>query len=194
MANANGANATGDDGKSGSVGNDVDGNQGSVLGTIGVGQPVTIDPATVTAANGPAPATDGPRKRGRRPKSTAPGSVSGGYAETTLDISGIEKILLSSHLIMATMMKAPNLALDQKEARALAEATVNVTRHYNVQATQKTIDWVNFATTAFMIYGTRAIAYGAERKKQKAADQSVTGPQPAAGIFTGGPQQPGVMQ
>ena len=63
------------------------------------------------------------------------------------------------HMMMAGMFKAPGLLLTQEEAHGLAEATLNVQRHYpQFQAAQKTIDWVNLCTALVMIYGTRIMA------------------------------------
>jgi hypothetical protein len=70
-------------------------------------------------------------------------------------------------MLLAGMLKAPGLMLTETEARQMAEATANVSRHYNVQATQKTLDWTNLATVLVLTYGTRIMA-ASKRKKDEA--------------------------
>jgi len=69
-------------------------------------------------------------------------------------------------MLLAGVLKAPGLILTEIEAHNMAEATANVSRHYNIQATQKTLDWINLCTTLTLVYGTRIMA----SKKRKADD------------------------
>lgn len=88
-------------------------------------------------------------------------------------------------MILAGVLKSPGLILTEAEAHQLAEATANVSRHYNVQATQKTLDWINFCTCVTLIYGTRVMA-ASKRKKEEAE----ANPKPGKvifGSFPGGP-------
>lgn len=43
----------------------------------------------------------------------------------------------------------------------------NVMRHYSVQSSQKTIDWLAFGGTCCMIYGTRFGAYMLRRRSEQ---------------------------
>lgn len=73
-------------------------------------------------------------------------------------------------MLLAGMTKSPALMLTETEARALAEATVNVSRHYpQFQAAQKTIDWVNLGTILVLTYGTRMVAASKRKKEERAA-------------------------
>jgi len=89
-------------------------------------------------------------------------------------------------MLLAGMTKSPALMLTETEARALAEATVNVSRHYpQFQAAQKTIDWVNLGTILVLTYGTRMVAANKRKKEERAAqggngaDVVTLHPQPA---------------
>lgn len=55
----------------------------------------------------------------------------------------------------------------------------NVMRHYSVESSQKTIDWLAFGGTCCMIYGTRFGAYML-RKREEAKE---AGPRPPATIY-----------
>lgn len=71
--------------------------------------------------------------------------------------------------MLAAFTKSAELLVDEDEAAKLAEATVNVSRHYNVAMAAKTVDWINFATVAGMIYGTRLVAIRNRRAGERRA-------------------------
>lgn len=60
--------------------------------------------------------------------------------------------------MMAAFFSTPELELDQKEAQELSEASIAVARHYDIGATQKTIDWTNLMMVLGAVYGTRFMA------------------------------------
>lgn len=129
-------------------------------------------PGDATAASGD-PAGSGPKRRGRKPGSTNKSKA----GASALDINGVEQILLSSHAMLAAMMGAPELLLDAKEANAVAVALNNVARHYDLSATQKTLDWINLAMILGGTYGMRAVMiYNRQRKR---------GPSPQEGSANG---------
>lgn len=88
-------------------------------------------------------------------------------------------------MILAGVFKAPGLILEENEARQLAQATADVSRHYNVQATQKTLDWINFVTAATLIYGTRIMA--ASKRKKAAAETAAPASDGVVYQFPGAP-------
>lgn len=49
----------------------------------------------------------------------------------------------------------PEIALEKSEAKALAEATAEVAKHYPMAIDPKTIAWVNLATCMGLTYGPR---------------------------------------
>jgi hypothetical protein len=71
------------------------------------------------------------------------------------------------HAMLALQLKTPELEVSEIEAREFAKAAQNVMRHYSVQATQKTIDWISFAGITAGIYGTRALAISNRRKEER---------------------------
>lgn len=52
----------------------------------------------------------------------------------------------------------PELAITDDEGEQFMKAAQNVMRHYNVQTTQKTLDWVALMGVSATIYGTRLYA------------------------------------
>ena len=124
--------------------------------------------------NGSAGSQPGKRKRGRPPGSRNGNSGNGnGSANTsakkkaTVDISGLEKLLFSTHAMLAGLTKTPEFCIDQSEAKMLAEGAANVARHYNVIVNEKTQDWANLIMCLGAVYGTRFVAIST-RKKSKA--------------------------
>lgn len=90
-------------------------------------------------------------------------------------------------MLLAGIFKSPGIMLTEKEAHDLADATLNVSRHYpQFQAAQKTIDWANFCTVAVIIYGTRIMAASAAKRAAK----TQTG-ESAQVIYPGFPGGPG---
>lgn len=106
------------------------------------------------------------RKRGRKT-----GSGTGARKKTDApNLAGIETILLSMHQIMAAAIKTPELVLDEKEAKAMADAIAEVARYYPMTIDPKTLAWINLASCSAMIYGPRIYLISA-RKKEEAKER-----------------------
>lgn len=73
------------------------------------------------------------------------------------------------HLMVAAKTNCPELAIEPDEGIAFMQAAQNVLRHYSVQTTQKTLDWIAFAGVAGGIYLTRGVAISNRRAAEKAA-------------------------
>lgn len=116
-----------------------------------VDAPTSDDAGTGDSGTG-SPVGDAPKRRGRKPGST------NRKASVQVNITGLEKILYSSHLMIAAFTKSAELAITEDEAKSLADAAQNVASFYNVGATQKQVAWVNLATTMGFIYGPRFVA------------------------------------
>lgn len=120
---------------------------------------INRDGFNVTSALGTGGTGTGKRRPGR-PKGS-------GKTKTTLDLNGVEAILLSIHSMAATMLKTPELVLDKEEAKNLSKAANDVAEHYSVAINPKTLAWLNFGMAVSMIYGTRIIAINARQKREK---------------------------
>lgn len=69
----------------------------------------------------------------------------------------------------AAFFKNAAWQLDDKEAHELAVASVNVSRHYDVQVAQKTVDWVNLASVVGMVYGSRIMIMRLQAQQAESA-------------------------
>lgn len=142
---------------------------GTPIGDIfGDGGDLVIDPAALDAGTDIGSATSGTNLDGtpRKRRGRKPGSGNASKKAAALDISGVEKILFSAHMMLAHATGMDELSIDQSEANQLASAVSNVARHYAVEASQVTLDWVNLVMALGMIYGTRGIAIRNNRKKK----------------------------
>ena len=135
----------------------------------------SIDPATI-GTTGAEPGTadsggnsgDGSRpKRKYRKRSSA-------QAGETLSVEGLAGILYSCHTMLSVITKSPELMLDEKEANAVAQASVNVSRHYGFAPSSKSVDWAHLMMTLGAVYGTRLIAI-----KNRKSGERKTKPQEA---------------
>jgi hypothetical protein len=87
------------------------------------------------------------------------------------------------HVVAAQSLKVPELALDMSEGEQFMKSAQNVMRHYSVETTQKTLDWIAFGGTICMIYGTRFGAYMI-RKRGEGEEK-----RPAATVYQMPPRQ-----
>lgn len=143
------------------------------LGSLFSGATV-VDPSAESGGTGPGDNStpgDGPKKRGRPRGSTNSAKTK---ASNNLDLDGVEKLLLTIHLGLAAVLKAPEFVLDESEAKSLATAFARVSRHYPVlqKIGDKSIDHANLVTAAAGIYGTRIFAWNIRRAGEKARPAS----------------------
>ena len=61
--------------------------------------------------------------------------------------------------------------MDMSEGDQFMKSAQNVMRHYSVESSQKTIDWISFGGTVAMLYGTRFGAYML-RKRTEAKEEN----------------------
>ncbi len=78
-------------------------------------------------------------------------------------------MLVGVHAVLAMQTKTPELAITEQEGKDFTKAAQNVLRHYSVQTTQKTLDWVAFLGVTAGMYGTRAFAISARHAQERAA-------------------------
>lgn len=152
------------------AGSDLDGNSGDAS---------IINPASISGAGGDGSASgdNGTAKR-KRGRPAGSGSKSGTGAKTqSLDITGVETILLNIHTMLAAATQVPELAINTDEANQLAKAVANVQQYYPMHINPKTLAWSNLLMVAGSVYGSRAVAIWANMKAQenKQTQQNNTG-------------------
>lgn len=166
--------------QSGGANFDVDGNGSGIEGAnigngdvagIAAGQ-LIIDPAAVSGSgssgdgSGDTAGEPVKKRRGRKPGSTNKAKGS------TLDISGLEAILLSTHTMLAALT-SPVMKIDSEEAKVLATGVSNVARHYDISATEKTLDWANLFMALGAVYGPRIMLADWRKKPKPKANGAV---------------------
>lgn len=119
---------------------------------------IVADPAAVAGNGSDGTSSDGSgtRRRGRPRGSTNKTSKS----KPSLDLSGVEKLLLTIHSSLASLSHIPEFEIAESEAKSMAEAFSRVARHYPVldKISEKTIDHVNLFTVMAGTYGARVMA------------------------------------
>ena len=102
---------------------------------------------------------EGPKRRGRKP-----GQKNKEKTDTT-SIKSLSSLLFVVHVSLANLVKSPSLMLNQEECDKLAEATANVSKHYNLSLTEKQRDILAFAFCAGSIYAPRIVQARKEIKE-----------------------------
>jgi len=85
----------------------------------------------------------------------------------------IESLLLSVHLMGATILSTPEIALDPSEAKAYADALRKVAEFYPMVVDPKKIAIANLCIVMGGIYGTRAVAIYKKSQQPKKGPASV---------------------
>jgi hypothetical protein len=122
-----------------------------------------IEPAEGTAET----ATVEPvRKRGR------PAGSKNGTSKTNkaipVDVNSITFSLTGIHALLAAGLSAPELMMTEDEGKIIGNAAAAVARHYDLQASQKAIDWGNLCVALSAFYGPRVMAISVRRKQERA--------------------------
>lgn len=76
------------------------------------------------------------------------------------------------HAMLAMQTKTPELAITDLEGKSFMTAAQNVLRHYSVETTQKTLDWVAFAGIAGGMYGSRIVAIANRKAEERGGDKA----------------------
>lgn len=162
-------------GGSGSASNGNDGNSINEDGYI------VIDPTAVGTGAGAGNSDGGnpdgepiKRRRGRPPGSGRKAGTPGKAKTSQVDISGLEKILLSMHTMIAAAVKAPELAIKEDEAKILASAVSEVSKYYDIGISEKAQAWTNLTMVCGAIYGPK-IFMMVNKPKQKHNTNNVVG-------------------
>lgn len=155
---------------------------GTGLGGAGGGR--VIDPSSISATV-PEPSRK-PRKsrsdagKPRGPNSrTASSGPSAGTAKTkvkgSLDLSSLTGLLIGASVLLENKLEVDGVAISPAEADSFMTAAQNVARHYSVETTQRTLDWIAFLGVTASVFGTRAVAVVvAKSRNRRAAPQRST--------------------
>lgn len=85
-----------------------------------------------------------------------------------MDLSGLAALFVGAHVQLAAATNTPELAITDDEGEEFLKRAQNVLRHYSIETTQKTLDWIAFYGSVGMMYGTRAIAiYNRQRSERQ---------------------------
>lgn len=68
------------------------------------------------------------------------------------------------HVLLAERTMTPELAISEDEGKQFMASVQNVMRHYSVQTTQKTLDWIALMGTATGMYAPRIVAMNIRKR------------------------------
>lgn len=173
---ASGIDAKGDDNDNAGTAAPGDGNGPAIVNPNatpgGYGEAVGNAPADDNGTVSTSP--DKPR-RGRPPGS-------GGKA-SSIDISGVEKLLLGIHSTLQLVTGAQEFALSNDEARELAKAYADVAKYYpSLTLDNRYSAIATLGAQVSIIYGSRIMAYRmrlASEKRSQGTQQRASQPAPA---------------
>lgn len=110
-------------------------------------------------------------KRGRKPGGGGNGTRASGSAKSAAkdnqSVKGLEKLLVSLHMMAAAATKTPELAIDNSEAAMMASAISAVQSHYDFDVSAEVTIWVNLITATAAVYGPRAVTIYNRKKKER---------------------------
>ena len=121
----------------------------------------TVNPTDLA----PAPETNG-EKRGRgRPRGSK--NTPGGKQATKEVASDLTGLLMSAHIMLASLTKVDEFVLDKEEAERLAAAIAKVNAEYGgMVLPPKAAAWIHLAMAGGSIYGPRLFAYKLRMKNE----------------------------
>lgn len=144
------------------------GSQGSDSGIEGDVIPI-VNPAEI----GDTSSGDGePRKKRGRPYGSKNRISGTTKKEASQDLSSI---LLSVHLMLASLTKVQELKLDKEEAKELSDAIVRVNDLYGgFVLPEKVMAWVNLGIVGIGVYSPRYFAYSIRVDKERKEKQQAS--------------------
>lgn len=125
-----------------------------------------VDIGALAAGTAPAAGAEPGRVKRKytRRNGSAPGAAPAKGQKVALDLSSITGLFVGLHVVIAQASKTPELAITMEEGGHIMTSAQNVMRHYNVQSTQKTLDWISLAGAVSMVYVPRVIAIAANKR------------------------------
>lgn len=125
------------------------------------GASFVVQPADVTGRTDPGGSSPADKpKRGRKPGSTNKPRTAATEKNPAVDKNALRDLILFAHTILEQSTKIPEFKMDAAEADAIASASVNVLRHYDIgQQSQKAMDWIALIGAVGIVYGPRVMSY-----------------------------------
>jgi hypothetical protein len=91
------------------------------------------------------------------------------------------------HVGLASFTKIEELAITQEEGETFMTAAQNVARHYSIETTQKTMDWIALCGCLTAMYGPRAIVVSIKMRNKRNATAHSKSAQHQTGNVNGWP-------
>lgn len=119
-----------------------------------------------------------PKRRGRRKGSVnrpKPEETTDRKAQIESSLAGLESMIFMGHVAIANVLSMPELAITDKEAESLSNATKKLAMYYAPQLNPRNVVWGEFLFAAGCVYVPRMVAIA--RRPRKAPQQPPTQPQ-----------------
>lgn len=114
-------------------------------------------------------------KRGRRATGASGKTSTRSARKTSVNVNAIETALVGIHMVAATMLRAPEIALEKDESEPLAKAVAEVAKHYDVpHVADVVLAWVSLGFIALPMYGAKAVLVKDRVKAEKAKNVTDT--------------------
>jgi hypothetical protein len=162
----------------------------------------SVNPANYSAPSdsGASASDTGKPKRHRRTKAelerdgyAKPASgATRSQAGPPLSVNSVQFSLTGIHALLAVGLSAPELKLEDEEAKTVSENIVAVARHYDLQQTQKATDIGNLVMSLVIVYGGRLVRISARKKIERNANRAKAAGFAAVEQATGQPAAPTV--
>jgi hypothetical protein len=78
----------------------------------------------------------------------------------------MQGLLVGMTTMLAMRTGHEELAVTSDEAGEFLKAAQNVARHYSVETTQRTLDWIAFVGVSAQVFGTRAVAVMVKSRRE----------------------------
>lgn len=89
--------------------------------------------------------------------------------------------------MLAQIWQIEEVAVTSDEADAFTKAAANVSRHYDITTTQKTLDWIALGVVTAEVFGTRAFIVALRTRERRAENA-----RPVAAVHHLRPAPPGM--
>lgn len=107
------------------------------------------------------------KKRGRKPGGKTARRNQQKSSGNSEAVNALTQALLLVHMGLAGLTKFPDFALDNDEAKALANSVSNVLAEFDVEPNPKFVALIGLASTASIVYGPRVYLYKQQKSKKK---------------------------